>query len=80
MTVERSDHALVVYGGTMYAIGGMGRFQTHDSIEEFNTEVTINRVTNRIHAKKSKIFSMVKQKVKTIKSQINKKPEKIQND
>ena len=41
MTVERSDHALVVYGGTMYAIGGMGRFQTHDSIEEFNTEVII---------------------------------------
>ena len=41
MTVERSDHALVVHGDTMYAIGGMGRFQTHDSIEEYSEEVRI---------------------------------------
>ena len=56
MTVERSDHALVVHGGTMYAIGGMGRFQTHDSIEEFNTEVTIFRFQNRIYTNKCGIF------------------------
>jgi hypothetical protein len=44
MTTERSDHALVAHGSTLYAIGGMGRFQTHDSIEEYNVEVLYKQI------------------------------------